>query len=104
MKISILVVDEAHCISQWGYNFRPLYLEISHFKNELEIQNTIALTATATKEVKKDIISKLEMVKPSVFQESLYVKIFHILLSNWKTNHKSYLRYYRMSPGQVSCM
>lgn len=70
MKISLLAIDEAHCISQWGYDFRPPYLEIADFKNELHVSKVIALTATATKEVKEDIISKLEMNDPQIFQKS----------------------------------
>ncbi|MEM6737632.1 MAG: RecQ family ATP-dependent DNA helicase [Bacteroidota bacterium] len=70
MKISLLAIDEAHCISQWGYDFRPPYLEIADFKNELKVSKVIALTATATKEVKEDIISRLEMNDPQVFQKS----------------------------------
>jgi len=70
MKINLLAVDEAHCISQWGYDFRPPYLQISEFRKELQIEKVIALTATATKEVKEDIIAKLEMQKTAIFQKS----------------------------------
>jgi len=70
MKINLLAIDEAHCISQWGYDFRPPYLEIAVFKNDLQIERIMALTATATKEVKEDIILKLEMSNPAVFQKS----------------------------------
>lgn len=70
MKISLLAIDEAHCISQWGYDFRPPYLEINEFKEELNIARVIALTATATKEVKEDIVEKLGMNEPQVFQKS----------------------------------
>ena len=70
MNINMLAVDEAHCISQWGYDFRPPYLSIADFKHELEIAKVIALTATATKEVKKDIISKLQMKEVALFQKS----------------------------------
>lgn len=70
MNISLLAIDEAHCISQWGYDFRPAYLEISNFKNTLDIKNSIALTATATKEVKEDILAKLEMSNAKIFSKS----------------------------------
>lgn len=70
MNISLLAVDEAHCISQWGYDFRPPYLEIATFKKALGITRTIALTATATKEVKEDIIQKLELTDVQVFRKS----------------------------------
>lgn len=70
MNICLLAIDEAHCISQWGYDFRPPYLEIATFKNELGISKLVALTATATKEVKKDIAEKLELGDVRIFQKS----------------------------------
>lgn len=59
MNINFLVVDEAHCISQWGYDFRPAYLEISSIRDIIGNVPTIALTATATQAVADDIILKL---------------------------------------------
>ena len=70
MKICLLAIDEAHCISQWGYDFRPPYLQIAEFKKEIGIERLIALTATATKEVKEEIAEKLEMKNVQVFQKS----------------------------------
>jgi ATP-dependent DNA helicase RecQ len=70
LKISLLAVDEAHCISQWGYDFRPPYLEIGTFREEYGIQNTIAVTATATKEVREDIETKLRFKDPKTFSKS----------------------------------
>ncbi|MEQ9467515.1 MAG: ATP-dependent DNA helicase RecQ [Ekhidna sp.] len=70
MNICLLAIDEAHCISQWGYDFRPPYLEIAEFKREIGIDRLIALTATATKEVKQDIAEKLEMKEVQIFQKS----------------------------------
>jgi ATP-dependent DNA helicase RecQ len=59
MKVSLIAVDEAHCISQWGYDFRPSYLNISNIRAILPEVPVIALTATATKEVVEDIQQKL---------------------------------------------
>ena len=59
MNVNFLVVDEAHCISQWGYDFRPAYLEISAVKEIIGDVPLIALTATATKSVVEDIVLKL---------------------------------------------
>ena len=70
MNVNLLAIDEAHCISQWGYDFRPAYLEIAEIKKHLPDVAMIALTATATSEVKKDIVKKLEMQEASIFQKS----------------------------------
>lgn len=66
MNIKFLAVDEAHCISQWGYDFRPAYLQISEIKKIIGKVTTIALTATATKEVAADIVDKLAMEDPKI--------------------------------------
>ena len=60
MKVSFITVDEAHCISQWGYDFRPSYLEIADIRHELPGIPVLALTATATPTVVKDICDKLK--------------------------------------------
>ncbi|AFK03450.1 ATP-dependent DNA helicase, RecQ family [Emticicia oligotrophica DSM 17448] len=70
MKVCLLVIDEAHCISQWGYDFRPPYLKIPEFRKFTGNAPTIALTATATKEAQQDIIEKLSLKNPQVFQQS----------------------------------
>ena len=70
MKINLLAIDEAHCISQWGYDFRPPYTKIADFRKLIPPVSLIALTATATEEVRIDIVEKLEMINPQVFQQS----------------------------------
>lgn len=70
MKVNLLAIDEAHCISQWGYDFRPPYLQIAEFRKLIPDVPLIALTASATKLVKIDICEKLEMRQPAVFQDS----------------------------------
>ncbi len=70
MKVNILAVDEAHCISQWGYDFRPPYLQIANIREHLPEIPILALTATATKEVVKDIQEKLAFRNGAVFQKS----------------------------------
>jgi ATP-dependent DNA helicase RecQ len=71
MKVGLIAVDEAHCISQWGYDFRPPYLQIAELRKLTPSVPIIALTATATSEVRDDIMSKLEF-KPDAgfFQKS----------------------------------
>lgn len=70
MNISLIAVDEAHCISQWGYDFRPSYLKISELKELLPKTPVVALTATATAKVVIDIQEKLNFKTPNVFQKS----------------------------------
>jgi ATP-dependent DNA helicase RecQ len=70
MQVNLLAIDEAHCISQWGYDFRPAYLEIADLRAFLPDINLIALTATATQAVKQDIQEKLLFKQGAVFQQS----------------------------------
>lgn len=63
----LLAIDEAHCISQWGHDFRPDYLKIGRFRQEIGHPQTIALTATATEHVRKDIVERLALQSPKLF-------------------------------------
>jgi len=70
MNVNLIAVDEAHCISQWGYDFRPAYLQIAELRALLPKTAVIALTATATSEVLEDIQNKLEFKQKNVFRQS----------------------------------
>ena len=70
MQVNILVVDESHCISQWGYDFRPSYFNIADIRTQLPDVPVLALTATATPEVVNDIQERLHFKKKQVFQKS----------------------------------
>ncbi len=72
MKICMIAVDESHCISQWGYDFRPSYLQIANIRELFPEVPILALTATATLEVVKDIQDKLAFRKTNVFRKSFY--------------------------------
>lgn len=69
LDISLIAVDEAHCIAQWGYDFRPPYLRIAALRNELPGVPVIALTASATKDVETAILEKLAFKDPLVFRQ-----------------------------------
>lgn len=70
MNVNLLAVDEAHCISQWGYDFRPEYLQIADIRSVLKDVPILALTATATPDVIKDIQHQLKFPKPNVYIKS----------------------------------
>lgn len=70
LSVSMITVDEAHCISQWGYDFRPPYLRIANLRYELPHVPVLALTASATPLVQNDILDKLRMKEPAVFRQS----------------------------------
>lgn len=70
LKVSLIVVDECHCVSQWGYDFRPSYLNISILREFFPQVPILALTATATTEVKADILKELKLRSPQIIQKS----------------------------------
>ncbi len=70
IDVSLLVVDEAHCISQWGYDFRPSYLRIAQLRKLFPATPVLALTASATPQVADDIMEKLEFTRKNVFARS----------------------------------
>lgn len=66
LQISLLAVDEAHCLSQWGHDFRPDYLRLGRVREALGYPQTVALTATATAHVREDILTTLQLKEPAV--------------------------------------
>jgi ATP-dependent DNA helicase RecQ len=83
MKINLLAIDEAHCISQWGYDFRPPYLEIAAIREFMPDVPVMALTATATPDVVEDICKRLEFKKQyQVFQQDFERKNLSYIVRN----------------------
>lgn len=70
LPINLIAIDEAHCVSQWGHDFRPAYLNIKQLRTFLPKVPFLALTASATQEVKEDVIQQLELKEPKIFQSS----------------------------------
>lgn len=70
LPISMIAIDEAHCVSQWGHDFRPAYLKIAKLKSHFSKIPFIALTASATKRVQEDVILQLGLKETAVFQKS----------------------------------
>ena len=83
MEVNLIAVDEAHCISQWGYDFRPAYLEIVKIRELAPKVPVIALTASATLTVRKDILEKLNLKNTGVFVQSFARSKTLILLVRW---------------------
>ena len=78
INISLLVVDEAHCISEWGHNFRPDYLKLPNYQRTFNIPQTLLLTATATKPVKQDMAAKFQLASDAVVQTGFYRSNLHL--------------------------
>jgi ATP-dependent DNA helicase RecQ len=72
MNVTLLVVDEAHCISEWGHNFRPEYLKLPDYQKEFKITQTLLLTATATERVIDDMCAKFNIPRDNVFVTGFY--------------------------------
>ena len=84
VEISMLVVDEAHCISEWGHNFRPDYLKLPAYQQALNIPLVLLLTATATKKVKNDMANKFaisaeHIVQTGFYRENLSLSVIPVL-------------------------
>ncbi len=83
MRVSFLVVDEAHCISEWGHNFRPDYLKIPAYQKEFDIPKVLLLTATATPRVIEDMCDKFSIpsanvIRTGFYRENLFLRILPV--------------------------
>ena len=99
MPVSMIAVDEAHCISQWGYDFRPPYLEIAKIRKVFPQVPVLALTATATPEVVKDIQLRLEFKTENVFQKSFKRSNLTYFVVNEEDKNSRMLRIMNRYPG-----
>lgn len=99
MNVNFLVVDEAHCISQWGYDFRPSYLKIADFRELLPDVPVLALTATATPEVVTDIQKILGFKKPNLLKMSFSRSNLSYLVRNVEDKPQALLKVIQNVPG-----
>lgn len=99
MKVSFITVDEAHCISQWGYDFRPSYLQIGQIRHLLPDIPILALTATATEEVVKDIQGQLGFRQENVFRMSFERKNLAYVVRKTEDKHKELIHILKKLPG-----
>lgn len=109
VEISMVTIDEAHCISQWGQDFRPSYLKIVDFIERLPKRPIVgAFTATATKEVKTDITCILKLVNPKVVvtgfdRENLYYRVEQLSAKQKDAFVKDYVRNHSDESGIIYC-
>ena len=98
-KVCIIAVDESHCISQWGYDFRPSYLRIAEVRELLPGVPVLALTATATPEVVDDIQRQLHFSQPNVFQKSFYRSNLAYVVRTVENKDENLLKILNSVPG-----
>lgn len=99
MNVNLIAIDEAHCISQWGYDFRPPYLKIKELREILPDKPILALTATATPFVREDIVQKLEMKNVQVFVKSFARKNLSYVVFDLEDKHKKLIEIARNVKG-----
>jgi ATP-dependent DNA helicase RecQ len=92
LPIGLIAVDEAHCISQWGYDFRPSYLKIAELREYFPNVNIIAVTASATKEVVEDIQQKLDFKNAGVFRQSFERKNIRYIVQHEENKYERLLK------------
>ena len=101
MHVSMVTVDESHCISQWGYDFRPAYLNISEIRKMLPGVPVLALTATATPDVVKDIQQRLEFREENVFRMSFERKNLSYVVRHTENKEEELIHILNSMPGSA---
>lgn len=101
MHVSMIAVDESHCISQWGYDFRPAYLNIAQIRQLLPGIPVLALTATATPDVVKDIQRRLEFKEENVFRMSFERKNLSYVVRRTENKEEELIHILNSMPGSA---
>ena len=100
IKISFYAVDEAHCISEWGHDFRPEYRRIRNIIEEISLAPIIALTATATPKVQSDIIKNLGMTDATVFKSSFNRPNLYYEIRDKSDPKRDIIKFIKQNPGK----
>ena len=106
LEVSCITIDEAHCVSEWGHDFRPDYMEIFSVRKLFPKATMIALTATATEQVKKDIIKNLGLKKPEIFATSFDRKNIFLEVQPKKSGESQvidFLKNHKDESGIIYC-
>ena len=106
LEVSCITIDEAHCVSEWGHDFRPDYMEIFSVRKLFPKATMIALTATATEQVKKDIIKNLGLKKPEIFTTSFDRKNIFLEVQPKKSGESQvidFLKNHKDESGIIYC-
>ncbi|MPT33057.1 MAG: RecQ family ATP-dependent DNA helicase [Chryseobacterium sp.] len=98
INISFIAVDEAHCISEWGADFRPSYQNIKKFRQEFKNVPCLALTATATNKVVEEISIKLGLHDPQIYKQSFKRDNLNIIVENTSNKYNRILEFLRQNP------
>lgn len=101
MNVNLVAIDEAHCISQWGYDFRPPYLLIAQLRELKSEVPFMALTASATPTVRDDISASLKLKSPALFQRSFARENLSLVVRKTETKEKQLLDILRKVPGSA---
>lgn len=99
LNINLIAIDEAHCISQWGYDFRPSYLQLGKLKQFLPKIPILALTATATPEVRADILNQLCLPNAKIFVQSFERQNLQYLVDFQEDKHSKLIRIFEKVKG-----
>lgn len=99
IDVSFIAVDEAHCISEWGSDFRPSYQNIKKFRQEFKNVPCLALTATATNKVVDEIVNKLGLHQPQVYKQSFKRENLNVIVENTSNKYNRILEFLRQNPS-----
>jgi len=100
LKVNLFAIDEAHCISVWGHDFRPEYSKMAYLKKQFPLVPVVALTATADSLTQKDIVRQLGMVEPKLFLSSFDRPNLSLKVAPGRDKFKSILGFLRQRPHQ----